>query len=132
MLKKILVVDDSAAIHQVYQITLARYKCPVLKALNGPEGLNKLAENPDVNLIIVDMNMPHMSGLEFIHKIKELEAFNNIPIIAVILKANAAEDSREALQVAEGILRKPFISTEIHFEIEKLYPESGLEPKTLH
>jgi CheY-like chemotaxis protein len=75
VLKKILVVDDSAALHQIYQITLVRYKCPVLTALNGKEGLNKLTQNPDVNLLIVDMHMPRMNGLEFIKRVKEQEAF---------------------------------------------------------
>ena len=128
MLKKILVVDDSAAIHQTYQMTLARYECPVLTALNGQEGLNKLIQNPDVNLLIVDMHMPHMSGLEFINRFKEQEAFNNIPIIAVISKTE--ENSQEVLQLAEGILKKPFTSTEIHLEVERLFTDSVLEPKT--
>jgi two-component system chemotaxis response regulator CheY len=131
VLKKILVVDDSAAIHQIYQITLARYKCPVLSALNGQEGLNQLALNPDINLLIVDMHMqPHMSGLEFINRVKEQEAFNNIPIIAVLLRAKDGEDSKKVLNLAEGILKKPFTSREIHLEIERLFPESVLEPKT--
>jgi CheY-like chemotaxis protein len=131
VLKKILVVDDSAAIHQIYQITLARYKCPILSALNGQEGLNKLALNPDVNLLIVDMHMqPHMSGLEFINRVKEQEAFNNIPIIAVILRAKDEEESQKVLHLADGILKKPFTSREIHWEIERLFPESVLEPKT--
>jgi len=131
VLKKILVVDDSAALHQIYQITLARYKCPVLTAINGQEGLDKLALNPDVNLLIVDMHMPHMSGLEFINHVKEQEAFNNIPIIAVILKKNQKEDLQEVLHLAEGILIKPFTSGEIHKAVESLFPQVVLEPKTL-
>ena len=126
-LSKILVVDDSAPLHQIYQITLVRYKCPVLTALNGQKGLNQLASNPDVNLLIVDMHMPHMSGIEFINRVKEQEAFKNIPIIAVILKAK--DSTMEAHRLAEGILRKPFTSGEIHLEIEKLFPDSFLEPK---
>jgi len=110
---------------------LARYKCPILSALNGQEGLNKLALNPDVNLLIVDMHMqPHMSGLEFINRVKEQEAFNNIPIIAVILRAKDEEESQKVLHLADGILKKPFTSREIHWEIERLFPESVLEPKT--
>ncbi len=125
MLKKILVVDDSVALHQIYQITLARYKCPVLTASNGQEGLNKLTQNPDISLLIVDMHMPHMSGIEFINRVKEQEAFKNIPIIAVILKAK--DSTIEAHRLAEGILKKPFTSGEIHLEVEKLFPDSVLE-----
>jgi CheY-like chemotaxis protein len=128
MLKKILVVDDSVALHQIYQITLARYKCPVLTASNGQEGLNKLTQNPDISLLIVDMHMPHISGIEFINRVKEQEAFKNIPIIAVILKAK--DSTIEAHRLAEGILKKPFTSGEIHLEVEKLFPDSVLESKT--
>ena len=130
MLKKILVVDNSAAIHHTYQMILTRYKCPVLTARNGQEGLHKLIQNPDVNLLIVAMQMPHMSGLEFISRVKEQEASNNIPIIAVISKTAEAEDPQESHKLADGILTKPFTSTEIHLEIERLFPESVLEPKT--
>lgn len=129
-LSKILVVDDSSAIHHTYQVTLARYKCPVLTVLNGQEGLDKLTQNPDVNLLIIDMNMqPRMSGVEFIKKVKEQKAFNEIPIIAVISRENA-ENSPEALQLAEGVLKKPFTSTEIHKVVEKIFPQAISESKT--
>jgi len=129
LLSKILVVDDSAPLHQIYRITLVRYKCPVLTALNGQEGLNQLASNPDINLLIVDMHMPHMNGLEFIKKVKEQEAFKNIPIIMVFSKGQEKE-WQEAIQLAEGLLIKPFTSTEIHAAVEKLISQSVLDSKT--
>ena len=129
MINKILIVDDSAAIHQTYQMTLARYKGLVLTALSGVEGLNLLASNPDVDLLIVDMNMPHMSGIEFIKRVKEQEAFNSVPIIAVIMKEKEG-DSQEARQLSQGILKKPFTSGEIHLEIGRLFPEGVGEAKT--
>lgn len=131
MLNKILVVDDSAALHQIYQITLARYKCLVLTAIDGQEGLNLLTKNPDINLLVVDMHMPRMSGLEFIKRVKEQDDFKSIPIIAVILKKNEKEDLLEVLHLAEGILMKPFTSREIHKAVEKLFPPVVHEPKTL-
>jgi CheY-like chemotaxis protein len=122
-LSKILVVDDSAPLHQIYQITLVRYKCPVLKALNGQNGLTLLTQNPDINLLIVDMHMPRMNGLEFIKRVKEQETFKNIPIIAIISKGQE-EMWREALQIAEGLLIKPFTSTEIHAAVGNLMPQA--------
>jgi CheY-like chemotaxis protein len=128
-LSKILVVDDSVALHQIYQITLVRYKCPILTALNGQEGLSKLIQNPDINLLIVDMHMPRMNGLEFIKRVKEQETFKNIPIIAVISKGQE-RDWQKALELAEGLLIKPFTSTEIHSAVGKLIPQAVLESKT--
>jgi CheY-like chemotaxis protein len=130
LLTKILVVDDSAGLHQIYQITLVRYKCPVLTALNGQEGLNLLAQNPDVNLLIVDMHMPRMNGLEFIKRVKEQEAFSNIPIIAVMSRGQE-NDWQEALQLADGVLIKPFTSTELHGAVGKLVTHKILEPVTV-
>lgn len=120
MLNRILVVDDSAALHQIYKITLSRYKCDIIPALSGQEGLNKLADNPDFSLIIVDANMPHMSGLEFIKRVMEQETYNGIPII-VVTSIDNNEYPEEAFTSAQGILRKPFTSTELHALIEKLF-----------
>ena len=128
MINKILVVDDSAALHQIYQITLARYKSPVLPALSGEAGLNQLAINPDINLLIVDMHMPHMNGLEFIKRVKEQEACQNIPIIVVFSKGQDVM-WQEAIQLTEGLLTKPFTSTEIHKAVLKLFPQAVPESK---
>jgi CheY-like chemotaxis protein len=128
MINKILVVDDSSALHQIYQITLVRYKCPVLPALSGQEGLNQLAINPDINLIIVDMHMPRMNGLEFIRRVKDQVACQNIPIIAVFSKGQDVM-WQEALQIAEGVLSKPFTSTEIHKAVLNLFPQAVLASK---
>jgi two-component system chemotaxis response regulator CheY len=123
MLNKFLVVDDSAALHQIYQITLARYKCLVISALSGQAGLNQLTLNPDINLLIVDMHMPRMDGLEFIKRVKEQEAFKNIPVIVVFSKGQEGM-WQEALQLAQGVLIKPFTSTEIHSAVIKLLPQA--------
>ncbi len=123
-LVKVLIVDDSAALQQMYKVTLSRYKCPIISALSGGEGLNALAGNPDTNLLIVDLDMPRMSGLEFIKKVKEQEAYNNIPIIIVSTKGTE-NDAEKALAFAQGNLRKPFTSNELHTLIESLSPQTA-------
>ena len=79
MLKKVLVVDDSALIHQMYKMVLMRYRCEIVQALNGQDGLDKLEKNPVVSMMLVDINMPLMNGLEFIQKVKALEKYSAIP-----------------------------------------------------
>jgi len=124
-LVKVLVVDDSAARQQTYKVTLSRYKCEISSALCVQEGLDYLASNPDTNLLIVDIKMPRMSGLEFIKKVKEQETYSNIPIIIVYAKTNE-DDAKEALTFAQGNLRKPFTSNEVHTLIESLFPQTAL------
>ncbi len=123
---KVLVVDDSAALQQMYKLTLSRYKCPVISALSGQEGLNSLANNPDTNLLIVDLDMPQMSGLEFIKKVREQEAYRNIPIIIVSTKGTKESDAQEALALAQGNIIKPFTSNEVHKLIESLSPQTAV------
>ncbi len=125
MLNKVLVVDDSEPLHQIYKVTLKRYKCETITALRREEGLKKLTEHAGVNLILVDMNMlqSRMSGLEFIKKVKAQEAWGNIPIIIVTTRGK--DYPKEALALTEGNLVKPFISREIHSLVEKLFPQAA-------
>ncbi len=117
---KVIVVDDSAALQQMYKITLLRYKCQTISVLSGQEGLNALADNPDTSLLMVDINMPYMSGPEFIKKVKEEEAYRDIPIIIVSTRGRE-DDAIEVLPFVQGILRKPFTSNEVHTLIESLF-----------
>jgi CheY-like chemotaxis protein len=125
MLNKVLVVDDSEPLHQIYKVTLKRYKCEIFTAIGREEGLNKLTEHTGVDLILVDMNMlrSSLSGLEFIKKVKEQEAWSHIPIIIVTTRGK--DYPKEVFALAEGNLVKPFISREIHSLIEKLFPQAA-------
>ncbi len=77
MLDKVLVVDDSDLIHNMYKLMLKKYRgCAVLKALNGQEALDKLADE-SVDLILLDINMPVMNGIQFLETIQK----NNIEVI---------------------------------------------------
>ena len=122
MLKKVLVVDDSALIHQMYKMVLMRYRCQIINALNGQEGLDKLEKNPDVSLMLVDINMPLMNGLEFIKKVKEMGSLNHVPIVIVSTEGKE-EDTMKGLALgARGYVKKPFQPSDLHALIEKLYP----------
>jgi len=120
MLKKVLVVDDSALIHQMYKMVLMRYRCEIVQALNGQDGLDKLEKNPDVNLMLVDINMPLMNGLEFIQKVKALGKFESIPII-IVSTGGKEEDTQRGLALgANGYVKKPFQPSDLHTLIGKL------------
>lgn len=122
MLKKVLVVDDSALIHQMYKMVLMRYKCDIIEALNGQDGLDKLVKNPDANLILLDINMPLMNGLEFIKKVKDLGNYDHIPIIIVSTEGKEEDTMRGLTLGAKGYVKKPFQPSDLHTLIEKLYP----------
>ncbi len=124
MLKKVLVIDDSALIHQMYKMVLMRYKCDIVDALNGQDGLDKLAKNPDTDMILLDINMPLMNGLEFIKKVKGLGTYDHIPIIIVSTEGKEEDTMRGLSLGAKGYVKKPFQPSDLHTLIEKLFPSN--------
>ncbi len=122
MLKKVLVIDDSALIHQMYKMVLMRYRCAIVDALNGQDGLNKLENNPDTSLILLDINMPMMNGLEFIKKFKELGKYDHIPVVIVSTEGKEEDTMRGLALGARGDVKKPFQPSDLHTLIAKLYP----------
>ena len=125
MLKKVLVVDDSALIHQMYKMVLMRYRCQIIDALNGQDGLDKLEQNPDVSLMLVDINMPLMNGLEFIQKVKAAGKYDDIPIIIVSTEGKEEDTQRGIAIGAKGYVKKPFQPSDLHNLIGKLFGTPG-------
>jgi len=124
MLKKVLVVDDSALIHQMFKMALSRYRCTVLSAKNGKEALDLLPQHTDLNLILLDINMPVMGGLEFLRNIKELGSYAHIPIIIQSTEGKE-EDTKRGMELgAAAYVTKPIQTGALHALIEKLVPSS--------
>jgi two-component system chemotaxis response regulator CheY len=120
MLRKVLVVDDSALIHQMYQLVLSRYGCEILDAMNGLEALETLTRHSDVQLILLDINMPVMNGVQFLEKGSAVGITRRHPVI-VISTEGKEEDTLRALKLgAKGYLRKPFNPAELHSLIDKV------------
>jgi len=87
---KILTVDDSRTIRMIVKKAFQPYKCHIVEAENGVEGLALAAkEKPD--LIILDITMPVMTGIEMLAKLKEDAALNSIPVI--MLTAESGKDN---------------------------------------
>jgi two-component system chemotaxis response regulator CheY len=122
MLKKILVVDDSALILQMYKMVLMRYQCTIVAAKNGQEALHMIAKNPDTDLVLVDINMPVMNGLEFIKKARELGAYGHIPIVIVSTEGKEEDTKRGLALGAAGYVTKPVQTSDLHALIERLCP----------
>ena len=122
--RKILIVEDSELLHRMYNVICIRYinqGAQILHSFNGQEALAKLAQEPDVDLIILDINMPVMSGLEFLQHRQKLGVFQQIPVI-IISTEGKEEDTLRGLQAgARGYLTKPFQANDLHRLIEKIF-----------
>ena len=125
MLKKILVVDDSSLIHQMYRLVMSRYQCEIADAMNGQEALEILSMQKDIQLILLDINMPVMNGVQFLEKASKTGLPTKIPII-VISTEGKEEDTIRGLKLgAKGYLKKPFNPRDLYDLIEKILPLSA-------
>jgi two-component system chemotaxis response regulator CheY len=108
MAKCVLVVDDSETVRQVLQLTLSNAGFDVIEAEDGDDALNKLSNTPVVDMLITDLNMPNMDGLELIKKIREDKKHRFTPI--VMLTTESSEEKKRAGREAgaSGWIVKPF------------------------
>ena len=114
MLNKVLVVDDSALIHQMYHLVLARYRCKVVDAKNGLEALDILAQQDDVQLVLLDINMPVMNGVQFLEKASALGYTKRFPVVIVSTEGKEADTVQGLKLGASGYLTKPFTPSQLH------------------
>ncbi len=131
MLKKILVVDDSALIHQMYRLVMARYKCEIVDAMNGQEALDVLAVQHDIQLVLLDINMPVMNGVQFLEKASALGITRKLPIVVISTEGKEDDTIRGLKLGARGYLKKPFNPTDLHELIDRIIPGSGAVPGKL-
>ncbi|MCA1826679.1 MAG: response regulator [Myxococcales bacterium] len=116
--RKILVVDDSKLLHRMFEMMLRQY--PLVHAYDGQDGLERLAENRDIDLILLDVNMPRMNGLEFLAVVKADAQLAKIPVI-VVTTEGAEKDAEKALAAgAAAYVKKPFRNEDLLSAIEKL------------
>jgi CheY-like chemotaxis protein len=114
---KVLLIDDDTFMHDIVRMPLEKV-CghEIISAYNGKEGLEKLIKNPDTKLILLDNNMPEMTGWEFYNKLQnnpEYEKYRNITIIST---GNFSEEQKENFDYS---LQKPFTFKEIDEVIKK-------------
>lgn len=115
--KRVLVVDDEIHIVHVVAIKLRNNGYEVITADNGAEAFKLVfKERPDI--IVTDFQMPVMTGLELVQKIRENEETKDIPVIMLTARSFAiSNEQQEELQIA-GCLSKPFSPRELLGHLE--------------
>jgi putative two-component system response regulator len=116
---KILVVDDEVRNLELIEALLAPLGHDIILAHDGEEALNEVERDPP-DLILLDIMMPKINGLEVAKKIKEDEDKNIIPIV-MVTALKETEDRVKALQVgADDFLSKPLDKTELRARVQSL------------
>jgi len=105
--KKVLVVDDD--VRNVFALTsaLEARGMSVVFAENGREGIERLAENPDTNLVLMDIMMPEMDGYETTQAIRTMPEHARLPIISLTAKAMKGDREKSIASGASDYITKP-------------------------
>jgi two-component system chemotaxis response regulator CheY len=122
MAKTILIVDDSASLRQVVAIALNGAGYEVLQASDGQDALDKLRQlgGQKIHLIVSDVNMPNMGGIEFVTEVKKNPGYKFAPVIMLTTEGNDAMKERGRAAGAKAWIVKPFNPTQLLNAVSKL------------
>ena len=116
---KILVVDDDRTTRKILGLYLKSKGYDVEYAENGLDAMEKLG-TVNVNLVMTDLNMPYMDGLELIRTIKADENFRELPILMVTTEADDVEKRKAMEAGADGYLIKPVSADMVTSNIKEI------------
>lgn len=102
--KKVLVVDDSASVRQQVSNALTGAGFDVLEAVDGVDGAEKIEGGNDIAMVICDVNMPRMNGLEMLERVKGGGKNPNLPVVML-----TTEGQPQLIQKAKGFGAKGWI-----------------------
>ena len=119
--KNILAVDDSASIRQMVSFTLKQSGFQVVEAEDGVKGF-EAAQNHKIDLVLTDLNMPNMNGLELITKLRTLPQFKFIPILMLTTESDETKKMAGKQAGATGWIVKPFNPEQLLKVIERVLP----------
>jgi two-component system chemotaxis response regulator CheY len=106
MPKTILTVDDSASVRQMIAFTLREAGYAVVEAVDGKDALAKLSGS--IDLIISDVNMPEMNGIELVRSVRASGAYKYVPILMLTTESQPAMKQEGKAAGATGWIVKPF------------------------
>ncbi|MDH3445993.1 MAG: response regulator [Deltaproteobacteria bacterium] len=126
MVRRILVVEDNDDCRQIIALYLSRMGCDVIQATNGLEGV-EMAVNQHPDLILMDLKLPKLGGVEATTQLKENPVTSEIPVvICTAFGPEAYKDTPLGAKAAE-IIQKPVKLETFHRMVEKYLPS---QPET--
>lgn len=116
--RKILVVDDSKLMHKMYEVMLRQY--PLVYASDGRQALDRIKEHGDIDLVLLDINMPNMNGLEFLAELRSDSSRADVSVIIISTEGREEDTARGMEAGANAYIKKPFRNEEILDVISRL------------
>ncbi len=120
--KTVLVVDDSVSMRQMVSFTLTGAGYEVVEAGDGKEAVDKLNGGAKPNLVITDLNMPNMDGIELIKAVRGMAPHKFTPILMLTTESSDAKKKEGQGAGATGWVVKPFNPEQMLATIKKVMP----------
>jgi len=118
--KRVLVVDDSLTVRRGLQLLLEKAGYTVALAADGEEALETLAKEGRIDLVITDLNMPRLDGLELTRRIRSLPGYRFVPVLLLTTEAQVAKKEECKQAGATGWIVKPFQPEQLLNLLQKL------------
>ena len=123
---KLLVMDDSSVTRKVIKAVADVLEISTIEAQDGIEGLEKLSEGyKEVDLILLDWNMPEKSGYDVLVEIKADDKYKNIPVMMVTTEGQQSSIVAAVRAGADNYLVKPFAIEELEAKITECLGKGG-------
>ena len=105
--KRVMTVDDSATVRQVLQMVLSEAGYDVVEAVDGADALKKLS-GQSVDMLVTDLNMPNVDGIDLIQQVRQKPGNRFMPIIMLTTESQPEKKSAGKVAGASGWITKPF------------------------
>lgn len=118
----VLIVDDSSVMRKIVERSLRQAGLTlekVIEADNGVDALN-LVQTNTVDLILSDVNMPKMDGIEFLRQVRSIESAKNIPVLMITTEGSEQKVVEAISLGARGYIRKPFSADQVRQQVTEL------------
>jgi two-component system chemotaxis response regulator CheY len=123
----VLIVDDSAAIRKILVRVLSQTDLPIRnlhEASDGAEALKILEEN-EISLVLSDINMPNVDGIELLTRIKATPKWKQLAVVMITTEGSQAKVMEAVHLGAKGYLRKPFTAEQIKDKVLACLKSAG-------
>ncbi len=118
MAEPILIVDDSVSMRQLVSFALRDAGYEVIAAVDGKDALGKL-NGAKIGMVITDLNMPEMDGIEFIKQLRNTSGYRYVPVVMLTTESQEAKKQEGRSAGASGWIVKPFTPNQLIEVIRK-------------
>ena len=118
-MRQILTVDDSASVRQMVSFTLRKAGYEVTEAVDGQDALGKIGKDK-FDLIITDLNMPNVDGIQLISGVRKMQGCAFVPILMLTTESQAEKKDAGRKAGATGWIVKPFNADQLISVVQKL------------